>query len=243
MAGGPIAVLIIEDEPAISRLLRVSLAESGYQVIEAGSGQEGMRRLRLDRPNIIVLDLGLPDVNGLDVIREIRQHSPVPIVVLSSRADERGKVAALDLGADDYVTKPFGIDELTARLRAALRHRLHQQGEPATFITGDLVVDRVRRLVQVRGTEVKLSPREYDILQLLVQHAGKVLTHQFILREVWKVPTDVQYLRIYIKQLRHKVEPDPQQPRYILTETGIGYRLRAPDQYDRSHSPSCCDVQ
>jgi two-component system, OmpR family, KDP operon response regulator KdpE len=229
MAGGPIAVLTIEDEPAISRLLRVSRAESGYRVIEAGSGQEGMRRLRLDRPNIIVLDLGLPDVDGLDVIREIQQHSPVPIVVLSSRADERGKVAALDLGADDYVTKPFGIDELTARLRTALRHRPHQQGEPANFVTGDLMVDRVRRLVQFKGTEVKLSPREYDILQLLVQHAGKVLTHQFILGKVWKSPTDVRYLRIYIKQLRHKVEPDPQQPRYILTETGLGYRLRAPD--------------
>ena len=229
MAAGPIAVLIIEDEPAIRRFLRVSLAESGYRVIEAGSGQEAMRRLRLDKPDIIVLDLGLPDVDGLDVIREIRQTSPVPIVVLSSRADERGKVEALDLGADDYVTKPFGIDELTARLRTALRHRLHQQGEPASFVTGDLVVDRVRRLVHLKGTEVKLSPREYDILQLLVQHAGKVLTHQFILREVWKVPTDVRYLRIYIKQLRHKVEPDPQQPRYILTETGVGYRLRAPD--------------
>ena len=188
-----------------------------------------MRRLRLDTPDIIILDLGLPDVDGLDIIREVRQTSPVPIVVLSSRADERGKVEALDLGADDYVTKPFGMDELMARLRTSLRHRLHEQGAPASFVIGDLMVDRVRRLVQVKGREVKLSPREYDILQLLVQHAGKVLTHQFILREVWKVPTDVQYLRIYIKQLRHKVELDPQQPRYILTETGVGYRLRAPD--------------
>jgi two-component system KDP operon response regulator KdpE len=229
MAGGPISVLIIEDEPAIRRLLRVSLAESGYQMIEAASGKEGMRRFCLDKPDIIILDLGLPDVDGLDIIREVRETSPVPIVVLSSRADERGKVEALDLGADDYVTKPFGIDELTARLRTALRHHLHQQGEPASFITGDLSVDRVRRMVHLKETEVKLSPREYDILELLVQHAGKVLTHQFILREVWKVPTDVQYLRIYIKQLRHKLEPDPQQPRYILTETGVGYRLRAPD--------------
>ena len=229
MAVGPIAVLIVEDDAAIRRFLRVSLGESGYRVIETGSGQEGMRRLRLDKPDIIILDLGLPDVDGLDIIREIRQTSPVPIVVLSSRADERGKVQALDLGADDYVTKPFGMDELMARLRTALRHRLHQHGEPARFVTGDLIVDRVRRLVQVKGTEVKLSPREYEILQLRVQHAGKVLTHQFILREVWKVPTDAQYLRIYIKQLRHKIEPNPQQPRYILTETGVGYRLRAPD--------------
>src|SRR5512144_734845 len=229
MATAPVAVLIVEDDAAIRRFLRVSLMESGYRVIETGSGQEGMRRLRLDTPDIIVLDLGLPDVDGLDIIREVRRASPVPIVVLSSRADERGKVEALDLGADDYVTKPFGIDELTARLRTALRHRLHQQGEPASFVTGDLIVDRVRRLVHVKGREVKLSPREYEILQLLVQHAGKVLTHQYILREVWKVPTDVQYLRIYIKQLRRKVEPRPQQPRYILTETGVGYRLRAPD--------------
>jgi two-component system KDP operon response regulator KdpE len=229
MAAGPIAVLIVEDDAAIRRFLRVSLTESGYRVIETGSGQEAMRRLCFDRPDIIILDLGLPDVDGLDIIREIRQTSPVPIVVLSSRVDERGKVEALDLGADDYVTKPFGMDEVMARLRAALRHCLHQHGEPARFVSGDLIVDRVRRLVQVKGTEVKLSPREYEVLQLLVQHAGKVLTHQFILREVWKVPTDVQYLRIYIKQLRHKVEPDPQQPRYILTETGVGYRLRAPD--------------
>ena len=215
MAAGPIAVLIVEDDAAIRRFLRVSLTESGYRVIETGSGQEGMRRLSLDTPDIVILDLGLPDVDGLDIIREIRQRSPVPIVVLSSRADERGKVQALDLGADDYVTKPFGMDELMARLRTALRHRLHQHGEPARFVTGDLVVDRVRRLVHVKGREVKLSPREYEILQLLVQHAGKVLTHQFILREVWKVPTDAQYLRIYIKQLRHKIEPDPQQPRYL----------------------------
>ena len=229
MAAGPVAVLIVEDDPAIRRFLRVSLVESGYRVIETGSGQEAMRRLRLDTPDIIILDLGLPDVDGLDIIREVRQTSPVPIVVLSSRADERGKVEALDLGADDYVTKPFGIDELIARLRTALRHRLHQHGEPARFVTGDLIVDRVRRLVKVKEREVKLSPREYEILQLLVQHAGKVLTHQFILREVWKVPTDVQYLRIYIKQLRHKIESDPRQPRYILTETGVGYRLRVPD--------------
>ena len=229
MAAGPVAVLIVEDDPAIRRFLRVSLVESGYRVIETGSGQEAMRRLRLDTPDIIILDLGLPDVDGLDIIREVRQTSPVPIVVLSSRADERGKVEALDLGADDYVTKPFGMNELIARLRTALRHRLHQHGEPARFVTGDLIVDRVRRLVKVKEREVKLSPREYEILQLLVQHAGKVLTHQFILREVWKVPTDVQYLRIYIKQLRHKIESDPRQPRYILTETGVGYRLRVPD--------------
>ena len=153
----------------------------------------------------------------------------MPIIVLSSRADEGGKVRALDLGADDYVTKPFGMDELLARLRAALRHRLQQQGERPIFRSGDLSVDLVRRIVTVRGSEVKLSPREYDLLRLLVAHAGKVLTHKFILREVWGGESDVQYLRIYIRALRQKIEADPERPQHILTETGVGYRLRAPD--------------
>jgi two-component system KDP operon response regulator KdpE len=175
-----------------------------------------------------VLDLGLPDIDGLAVIQRVRQDSLVPIIVLSSRSDERGKVTALDLGADDYVTKPFGMEELVARIRTALRHRLQQQGELAVFVSGDLVVDLVHRIVKVQDEEVKLSPKEYDLLQLLVAHAGKVLTHRFIIGEVWKTPTDVQYLRIYIKQLRQKIETNPQQPQHILTETGVGYRLRAP---------------
>jgi two-component system KDP operon response regulator KdpE len=149
--------------------------------------------------------------------------------VLSSRGDEAGKVRALDLGADDYLTKPFGMEELLARMRAALRHQLQVQGERPAFRSGDLVVDLVRRIVTVRDTEVKLSPKEYDLLRVLVQHAGKVLTHKFLLRELWNDFTDTQYLRVYVRQLRHKIEPDPEQPRYILTETGIGYRLRAPD--------------
>jgi two-component system, OmpR family, KDP operon response regulator KdpE len=149
--------------------------------------------------------------------------------VLSSRSDERGKVEALDLGADDYVTKPFGIDELLARIRAAQRHRLQQEGERPIFRVGDLAFDLVRRHVTIRGEDVKLSPREYDLLRLLVRHAGKVLTHRFILKEVWGGETDVQYLRIYIRALRQKIEDDPERPRYILTETGVGYRLRAPD--------------
>ena len=150
-------------------------------------------------------------------------------MVLSSRGDEAGKVAALDLGADDYVTKPFGMDELFARIRAALRHRLQVQGERPVFQVGELSVDLVRRIVRLGDNEVKLSPKEYDLLRLLVQHAGKVLTHRFLLQELWDEPTDMQYLRVYVRQLRRKIEADPERPQYLLTETGIGYRLRAPD--------------
>jgi two-component system KDP operon response regulator KdpE len=172
----------------------------------------------------------LPGISGLDVLRRIREHgSTVPVIVLSSRADETGKVTALDMGADDYVTKPFGMDELLARIRAAVRHRLQQDGEKPIFRSGDLTVDLVRRIVTVRDKEVKLTPREYELLRLLVAHAGKVLTHKFILREVWGSETDVQYLRIYIRTLRQKIEVKSDQPSMILTEQGVGYRLRAPD--------------
>jgi len=198
-------------------------------VIEAADGREGLSLLRHERPDVLVLDLGLPDMDGLELIRMIRAESPVPIVVLSSRDDERGKVEALDLGADDYVTKPFGMEELVARLRAALRHRLQQQGGRPLFHSGDLTVDLVRRIVTVRGEEVKLSPKEYDLLQQFVLHAGKVLTHRHLLREVWKDETggDVQYLRVYVRQLRQKIEADPERPTHILTEPGVGYRLQA----------------
>ena len=226
----PPRVLVVDDEPAIRRFLRTSLAAQGYRVIEAEEGQAALDTMRRGAPEVLVLDLGLPGIDGFEVIRQLRAAgSAVPIIVLSSRTDETGKVKALDLGADDYVTKPFGIDELFARIRAALRHRLQQQGERPLFRSGDLSVDLVRRIVTVRGEEVKLSPREYDLLRLLVAHAGKVLTHKFILREVWGGETDVQYLRIYIRALRHKLEPDPERPQHILTEQGVGYRLRAPD--------------
>src|SRR6185312_11595844 len=179
---------------------------------------------------LVVLDLGLPDIDGIEVITRIRDAgSAVPIIVLSSRSDEAAKVDALDFGADDYVTKPFGVDELLARIRTAQRHRLQQQGEKPLFRTGELTVDLVRRIVTVRGHEVKFSPREYDLLRLLVAHAGKVLTHNMILREVWGPNTDVQYLRIYVRALRQKIESDMERPEYIQTETGVGYRLRAPD--------------
>jgi two-component system KDP operon response regulator KdpE len=177
----------------------------------------------------VILDLGLPDIDGLELLRQIRsRQGSLPVVVLSSRGDEAGKVAALDLGADDYVTKPFGMEELLARMRAALRHQLQAQGERPVFQAGDLCVDLVRRIVKVGDREVKLSPKEYDLLRLLVQHAGKVLTHRYLLKELWDEPTDTQYLRVYVRQLRRKIEADPERPQYILTDTGIGYRLRSP---------------
>ena len=222
-------ILVIDDEPQIRRLLRTSLGAQGYRVSVAASGAEGIEAVRIEKPDLVILDLGLPDMEGLDVIARLRAGSPVPIVVLSVRDDERGKVAALDLGADDYVTKPFGMDELVARVRAALRHRLQAQGDAPTFQTGELRVDLVRRIVTLRGAEVKLSAREYDLLSLLVRYAGRVLTHSHILREVWGPAhaDDVQYLRVYVRHLREKLEADPTRPRYILTETGVGYRLQA----------------
>jgi two-component system KDP operon response regulator KdpE len=227
VSAGP-TILVVDDEPAIRRLLRTSLASQGFQVVEAASGRDMLAEIERSRPDLVVLDLGLPDISGLELIGTIRAGgSAVPILVLSSRTDEKGKVEALDLGADDYVTKPFGAAELFARIRTALRHRLQQQGGQALFSSGDLQVDLVRRLVRVRDEEVKLTPKEYDILSLLVTHAGKVLTHRMLMKEVWGGETDVQYLRIYIRQLRQKIEADPERPRHILTETGVGYRLRA----------------
>jgi len=222
-----VRVLVVDDEPAIRRLLKTSLGAAGYEVVEAASGEEGWAVFGRTKPDVVVLDLGLPDIDGREVIRRIRGAGLTPIVVLSIRSDERGKVEALDLGADDYVTKPVGMDELQARLRAALRHHLQQKGEEPIFKSGDLTVDLVRRHVMVKGVEVKLSPKEYDLLRLLVTHAGKVLTHQHIMREVWGGATDVQYLRIYVRQLRQKIEADPERPSLIQTEAGVGYRLRA----------------
>jgi len=223
-------ILVVEDEPPIRRLLRTSLGAQGYQVLEAEDGQTGLAMLRRNAIDVLILDLGLPGMDGFEMIKQMREAgSALPIIVLSARSDEAGKVKALDLGADDFVTKPFGMDELLARIRAAVRHRLQQEGERPVFKSGDLSVDLVRRIVTVRDHEVKLTPREYDLLRLLIAHAGKVLTHKFILREVWGAETDVQYLRIYIRTLRQKLEADPQQPRLILTEQGVGYRMRGPD--------------
>jgi two-component system KDP operon response regulator KdpE len=224
--GAPL-VLIVDDELAIRRLLRASLGAEGYRTTEAATGAEALDQAH--GVDIVVLDLGLPDLDGLEVIRRLRAVSAVPIVVLSSREAEAGKVAALDLGADDYVTKPFGIAELMARLRAALRHRLQAENTPPLFRSGDLSVDLVRRVVRVGEVDVHLSPREYDILTLLVAHAGKVLTHRQVLGALWGASGDVQQLRVYIRQIRQKIEVDPERPRHILTETGVGYRLALHD--------------
>ena len=222
-------VLVVDDEPPIRKLLRMGLSTQGYDILEAANGKVSLELLG-QKPDLVILDLGLPDMQGLDLLRMMRaRNESVPIVVLSSRGDEAGKVQALDLGADDYVTKPFGMDELLARMRAALRHQLQTQGERPIFRVGDLSVDLVRRIVKLGDKEVKLSPKEYELLRVLVQHAGKVLTHKFLLGELWDDLTDAQYLRVYVRQLRQKIEADPERPHYLLTETGIGYRLRAPD--------------
>jgi two-component system KDP operon response regulator KdpE len=229
MSAAPAKVLVIDDEPPIRKLLRMGLTAQGYEILEASNGKKSLELLG-QKPDLVILDLGLPDIQGHELLRMIRaRNESVPIVVLSSRGDEAGKVQALDLGADDYVTKPFGMDELLARMRAALRHQLQTHGERPIFRVGDLSVDLVRRIVRVRDKDVKLSPKEYDLLRALVQHAGKVLTHKFLLGELWDDLTDAQYLRVYVRQLRQKIEADPERPQYILTETGIGYRLRSPD--------------
>ena len=212
-------VLVVDDEPPIRKLLRMGLSTQGYDILEAANGRLSLELLA-QKPDLVILDLGLPDMQRLDLLQMMRaRNESVPIVVLSSRGDEAGKVQALDLGADDYVTKPFGIDELLARMRAALRHQLQTQGERPIFRVGDLSVDLVRRIVKLG----------YELLRVLVQHSGKVLTHKFLLGELWDDLTDAQYLRVYVRQLRQKIEADPERPHYVLTETGIGYRLRAPD--------------
>ena len=229
MSSPPLKVLIVDDEPPIRKLLRMGLGTQGYHIIDAPNAKTALELMAAE-PDLVILDLGLPDMQGLDLLRQIRQlRADVPIVVLSSRGDEVAKVEALDLGADDYVTKPFGMDELLARIRAALRHQLQVQGERPVFKLGDLSVDLVRRVVKFGGEELKLSPKEYELLRIMVQHAGKVLTHKFLLNRLWSTPVDPQYLRVYVRQLRDKIEPDPSRPHYILTETGVGYRLRAPD--------------
>ena len=229
MNATPLKVLVVDDEPPIRKLLRMGLGTQGFQTIDAPNGKAAIE-LMVEQPDLVILDLGLPDVPGLELLRQIRAwREDLPIVVLSSRGDEAAKVEALDLGADDYVTKPFGMEELLARMRAALRHQLQVHGDRPIFRLGDLSVDLVRRIVKLRDQNVRLSPKEYELLRLLVHNAGKVLTHKFLLRELWSTPIDAQYLRVYVRQLRQKIEPDPTRPQYILTETGIGYRLRAPD--------------
>ena len=225
-----VKILVVDDEPPIRKLLRVGLGTEGFLILEAPSAAIAREIMRDDRPDLVLLDLGLPDMSGHDLLTLWRSELiDLPVIILSSRTDESGIVKALELGADDYVTKPFGMKELAARIRVALRHKLQEQGEKPVFQTGELSVDLVKRIVRLKGQEIKLSPKEYDILRIMVQHAGKVLTHSFILNQVWGGMSDVQYLRVYVRQLRQKLEDSPDQPFYILTETGVGYRLREPD--------------
>jgi two-component system, OmpR family, KDP operon response regulator KdpE len=229
MSADSLRMLVVDDEPPIGKLLRMSLNAHGYHLLEAQNGKTALNLLG-QAPDLIILDLGLPDIQGHELLRMIRaRNESVAIVVLSSRDDEAGKVRSFNLGADDYVTKPFGMDELLARIRAALRHRLQTHGERPIFRVGDLSVDLVRRIVKVGEREIKLTPKEYELLRVLVQHAGKVLTHKFLLGEIWDELADAQNLRVHVRLLRKKIEADPERPQYIHTETGIGYRLRAPN--------------
>lgn len=221
--------MVVDDEPAILRFLKPALEANGYDVSAAASVEEATRRIAREPPDVVVLDLGLPDGDGKDVIRQVRQWSSVPIVVLSARDREAEKIEALDLGADDFINKPFGVGELMARLRAALRHRTQGQPEPSIMLIGDLELDTDRHRVMRKGTEIKLTPREFELLALLARHPGKVMTHRQLLTAVWGPAhaQDTQYLRVYIGQLRQKIEDDPEEPTIILTELGIGYRLAA----------------
>jgi two-component system, OmpR family, KDP operon response regulator KdpE len=224
-------VVLIEDEAQIRRFLRATLAGQGYRLFEATTGADGLVEVASRQPDVVIVDLGLPDMDGLEVIRRLREWTAVPVIVLSARGQERDKVGALDAGADDYVAKPFGAGELLARIRVALRHTAgaSHEGSEATFTVGEVQVDLLRRHVLVRGTEVKLTPIEYKLLATLVKHAGKVVTHQQLLREVWGPGHEEQshYVRVYMAHLRHKVEAEPARPRYLLTEPGVGYRLAA----------------
>jgi len=220
-------VLVVDDEQAIRRFLHLALTSQGYEVHEAASAGSALALATTCRPDLVILDLGLPDMDGVEVTRRLREWTQTPIIILSVRGSEGDKVAALDAGADDYLTKPFGTGELLARLRAALRHSSHPADEPL-FTRGDLTVDLARRLVTVTGREVQLTPNEYDILRVLVAHAGKVLTHRHLLREVWgeAYETEFHMLHVNISNLRRKIEPDPTSPQFVITEPGVGYRLR-----------------
>jgi two-component system KDP operon response regulator KdpE len=219
-------VLVVDDEPAIRRFLRASLAAHGYAIFEAGDGQSALSAVSADRPDLVILDLGLPDLDGIEVTRLLREWTRIPIIILSVRGQEADKIAALDAGADDYVTKPFGAGELLARMRVALR-RAGQSGVEPVFTSDDLRVDLTRRVVTVAGREVQLTPTEYDLLRVLVTNAGKVLTHRQLLREVWGMgyEQEMHMLRVNISNLRRKIEPNASRPRHIRTEPGVGYRL------------------
>jgi two-component system KDP operon response regulator KdpE len=218
-------ILVVDDETPIRRLLRTALSAEGYEVLEAEDGDGALAMAAREKPDAVLLDLGLPDQDGIEVLSRLREWSPMPVVVLTARDAEAQKIAALDAGADDYVTKPFGMGELLARLRTALRHRLQREGTPAVFHAGNVSVDLARRIVTVAGAEVKLSPKEYDLLRALARHAGRVLTHQMLLKDVWGPAHlhDTQYLRVYVRQLRRKLGDET--GALIQSEPGVGYRL------------------
>jgi two-component system KDP operon response regulator KdpE len=220
-------VLVVDDERAIRRYLHAALIAQGYTVFEASCGRDALNMTIADRPDMIILDLGLPDMDGVEVTRKLREWTQIPIIILSVREQESDKINALDAGADDYLTKPFSSGELMARLRAALRHATLAVAEPA-FQIGNLMVDLTRRVVTVAGEEVSLTPTEYDLLRILVQNAGRVITHHQLLRQVWGTAyeTEAHLLRVNMSNLRRKIEPDPTRPKYIITEPGVGYRLR-----------------
>ena len=222
-------ILIVDDEPAIRRFLKASLETEGFQTVMAENAAQALAAVRQMKPDLVILDLGLPDQDGMEVIRQMREGGAVPIIVLSVRSDEPGKVAALDAGADDYMVKPFGVEELLARVRTALRHRLQQQGLGPVFRLRELAVDLLAHRVTVAGREIRLSRREFGLLRFFIEHAGKVLTHRQILSAVWgdQHRDDVEYLRVYVRQLRTKLGDDPANPRYFETEPGVGYRLKA----------------
>jgi two-component system KDP operon response regulator KdpE len=223
-------IVVIEDDPPIRRFLRTSLSTQGFIVHEAESGKQGIIEAGVRKPDLLILDLGLPDINGIDVIKAVRSWSEIPIIILSARNGEQQKIDALDAGADDYLTKPFGFGELLARIRVALRHanRTYEQAQNDVFQTANLQMDLLNRIVKIDNQEVHLTPIQYRLLSVLVKHAGKVLTHQQILKEVWgpSYKENSHYLRIYMSQLRQKLEADPTQPKFLLTESGVGYRLK-----------------
>lgn len=231
MTGAAPQVLLVEDEPQMRRFLRVALEGSGYRYLEAATGQEGLALAVQHRPDVILLDLGLPDMDGLDLMSRLREWSQTPVIIISARGQETDKIGALDVGADDYLTKPFGTGELLARIRVALRHADPQAVESPLFLLGRWQVDLARRQVLVDGQEVHLTPLEYGLFTALIRHAGKVVTHRQLLKEVWGGVAGAQplYLRVYMAQLRHKLEEEPSRPRYLQTEPGVGYRLRMDD--------------
>ena len=228
MTDGELRILVVDDEAPIRRFLRAALSAHNYVIFEAGNGRAAIDAMIAVRPDLIILDLGLPDMDGIEVTRQLREWTTVPIIVLSVREHETDKIAALDAGADDYLTKPFGVGELLARIRTAIRHAARSSTDPV-FELGELIVDLARRLVTVAGQEVQLTPTEYDLLRLLAVDAGKVLTHHQLLRQVWGPGYDeeLHMLRVNISNLRRKIERDPARPRYIVTEPGVGYRLRS----------------